>query len=375
MQAEHETQRQLLTKDLMDLLIRVGLIGLVVYLSFKVFSPFLALMLWALILAVALYPLHQRLRKRLGFSSGRTSTLMVVTLLIAIGVPTVMLGVSFAEHIHDQFLAFENNEIKVSKPDPGVADWPVIGPQLHQAWNHAATNLPAFLEDIKPALEKLSQKVMAAATSTASALFLFLGALIVAGIMMAYGESGSATMQRVFCRLSGTERGAQVHKLATATVRSVAVGVVGIAFIQALLLGIGFIIADIPAAGVLAVVTLFIGILQLPALLLTIPVIIYMWSFGDASTPANVLYTAYLIVAGAADGFLKPMLLGRGVDAPMPVILLGALGGMMTTGLIGLFIGAVILAVAYRLFMTWVDEYETPPEEALTEAQDGTSIE
>lgn len=143
--------------------------------------------------------------------------------------------------------------------------------------------------------------------------------------------------------------------LSTATIRSVASGVIGVAFIQALLLGIGFLLAGIPGAGILAIITLFIGILQLPALVITLPAIAYLWGITDSGTISNIIWTVYLIVAGFADGILKPILLGRGVDAPMPVILIGALGGMVTMGLLGLFIGAVLLAVGYKLFMSWVD--------------------
>jgi predicted PurR-regulated permease PerM len=134
--------------------------------------------------------------------------------------------------------------------------------------------------------------------------------------------------------------------------------VIGVAFIQALLLGIGFIMAGIPAAGVLALVVMLIGIVQLPAAIISLPAIAYLWWAGDASTTSNIFYSIYLIIAGMADNVLKPLLLGRGVDAPMPVILLGALGGMVSSGIIGMFIGAVLLAVGYQIFMEWVSNSE-----------------
>lgn len=171
---------------------------------------------------------------------------------------------------------------------------------------------------------------------------------------MAYGESGSQVMRRVFSRLGGPINGPRLYSLSSATVRSVATGVIGVAFIQALLLGIGFIVAGIPGAGVWAVVVLLLGILQLPAALVSLPAIAYLWWLGDASTALNILFTVYLLVAGLADNVLKPLLLGRGVDVPMPVVLLGALGGMIIGGIIGLFVGAVLLAVGYQVFMAWV---------------------
>jgi predicted PurR-regulated permease PerM len=126
---------------------------------------------------------------------------------------------------------------------------------------------------------------------------------------------------------------------------------------------VGFIFAGVPGAGPLAMVVMVLGILQLPATLVTIPAIIYLWMGGDASTTSNIIFTVYLLVAGLVDNVLKPLLLGRGVDVPMPIVLLGALGGMVSAGIIGLFIGAILLSVGYKIFMDWVDE-ESENQEA-----------
>lgn len=371
MQLDTAGLRKVLSRDLVDVLIRIGLIALVVVMCVKIFAPFAGLMLWALILAVALYPLHQGLAKHLGGRQGRTSTLLVIAGLLLIGVPTVMLGSSFASHVHNAYTAFEKNEVNIPQPDPGVADWPLVGKKIYSAWSSAADNLPAFVQENREQLKNLWRRALSATASTASSVLLFLGALIIAGIMMAYGESGSQAMQRIFTRFTGKAKGPQLHSLSTATIRSVATGVIGVAFIQALLLGVGFIMAGVPAAGVLAVVVLLLGIVQLPAVLVSLPVIAYLWISGDASTTSNIVFTIYLLVAGMADNVLKPLLLGRGVDAPMPVVLLGALGGMVSAGIIGLFVGAVILAVGYQIFMEWVDEpvegtaEESEPPEAV----------
>jgi predicted PurR-regulated permease PerM len=130
--------------------------------------------------------------------------------------------------------------------------------------------------------------------------------------------------------------------------------VLGVALIQAILLGVGFMLAGVPAAGLLALIVLLLAIMQLPATLVSLPVILWLWNSGDGGTVMNVIWTVYFVLAGLADNVLKPMLLGRGVDAPMPVILIGALGGMVSSGFIGLFTGAVILAVGYQIFMQWV---------------------
>jgi len=354
--------RGLTPRDLMEVLVRIALIGLLVTLCFRVFAPFMNLMLWALILAIGLYPLQRGLARRLGDRHGRAATLLVVSGLLLMGVPTAMLGSSFASHVHDAYTAFENNQIEIKPPAPEVAKWPVIGKRVYSAWGSAAGDLPAYLKANKAQLEELARWGLSAAVNTAGSVVLFMGSLIVAGIIMAFGESGSHASRRILVSLVGPERGPRLQRLTTATIRSVATGVIGVAFIQALLLGIGFIAAGVPAAGVLAVVVMLIGILQLPALLVSLPVIAYLWWSGDSSTTANIAYTVYLLLAGAADNVLKPMLLGRGVDVPMPVILIGALGGMATGGIVGLFAGAVLLAVGYRVFMEWVDANQPVPD-------------
>ncbi len=356
MQIDSANFRKLMSKDLVDVLIRVGLIAFVVIMCVQVFSPFAGLIIWALILAVSIYPLHQRLAVYMGGRQGYAATTIVLIGLLLIGVPTLMLGSSFVTHIHSVYEAFENNTVEVSPPDPGIADWPVIGPRLYEKWNAAATDMPAFLKKLQPQLGKFARSVLSITADTAGGVLLFLGSLIIAGIMMAYGKSGSESMLRISKRLAGQKKGGELHILSTATIRSVSTGVIGVAFIQALLLGVGFIIAGIPAAGVLAVIVLLLGIMQLPAALVSLPAIAYLWWSGDSSTTFNIILTIYLVVAGLADGLLKPLLLGRGVNVPMPVILLGALGGMVSAGIIGLFIGAVLLAVGYQIFMDWVDE-------------------
>jgi predicted PurR-regulated permease PerM len=354
--------RRILSKDLMDVMIRVGLIVFLVVMAVRISAPFMGLMLWALILAVTLYPLHLRIAKRLGGRQGLAATLLVITGLLLIGGPIVMLGGSFADFLGELHTALENKAITIPPPDAAVAEWPLIGTKLYALWSQAARDLPGLLEKAQPQLVEASKHLLAFMATMAGGAFKFMGSMIVAGIMMAYGESGSAAMRRILCRLAGPQKGPRLHTLSTATIRSVAMGVIGVALIQAVLLGAGFMWAAIPAAGVLAFIVLIIGIAQVPASILTVPVIVYIWWGGDASTTSNILYTVYLLVAGMADNFLKPLLLGRGVEAPMPIILLGALGGMVVAGIIGLFTGSVLLALGYQIFMEWVAEDESVDE-------------
>jgi predicted PurR-regulated permease PerM len=160
--------------------------------------------------------------------------------------------------------------------------------------------------------------------------------------------------RNIFSRIAGQARGELLAQLSIATIRAVAQGVIGVAAIQAILVGLALMLAGIKIAGVLAIITLVLGIAQVPAILVTLPVIVYIWVSGDYSTGAAIAYTIILLLTGMADNILKPMMLGRGANVPMPVILFGALGGMATGGILGMFVGATALALGYEIFMKWV---------------------
>lgn len=368
MSVDRKEIQKILSEDFLNVVIRIGILVFLVILCVRIFAPFTNLVLWGLILAVSLYPLHLRLLKRLGNRQATTATIIVLLGILIIGIPTFMIGGSFADHVIGTYNSVKDGSFHVKQPDPSVAEWPLVGEQIYSTWQKLATDLHGFIQKNQEQLMNMSKGALSKALNMAGGILLFLTSLVIAGIMMAYGEAGSGATQRIFNRIAGPTRGHELWALSVATIRSVANGVIGIAFIQALLLGIGFILADIPAAGVLAVIVLFIGIAQLPALILTIPVIAYMWTLGDLSTTANIIYTIYLLLAGTSDAILKPILLGRGVDAPMPIILIGAIGGMITGGIIGLFLGAVLLAVGYQIFMSWVamaDDVNTKDEQSI----------
>jgi len=354
MQENKAPQQKFAYPGVADGAVRLGLGILLVVLCARVIQPFVNLAMWSVVLAIALYPVHKVIAARMGGRQGRAASVLVLAGLLLIGVPTVLLGTSFANGVHNNYQQLESGTLTLPPPKQSVAELPVVGDRIYKAWGAAASNLPQFVQDNKEALQSVSKRGLAAAASTAGAVMLFLASLIIAGIIMAYGESGTTAMRNIIDRIAGEDRGASIQSLITATVRSVATGVIGVAFIQAIILGVGFLWAGIPAAGLLAIAVMVLGILQAPALLVTIPVIALLWMSGDASTTMNIVYTIYLFVGGLADNVLKPLLLGRGVDAPMPVILLGALGGMVSGGIVGLFIGAVVLAVGYQLFMDWV---------------------
>jgi predicted PurR-regulated permease PerM len=340
---------------MLDVLIRAGLIAVLAVFCFRIFYPFLDVVLWSVILAVTIYPLQVRMRRRLGIGEGRIAALIVLISLAVIMVPAYVLGVALLESVENAMDAVKTGRLRIPAPPDFVAGWPLFGPRLHDAWLGAATDLTSMAEKFLPQLRGITLAVLAKLASLGLALLVFVFALILAGIIMAYGEEGHRSALRIAARVFGAERGPRITTLCTATIRAVAQGVVGIAFIQMLLIGIAFVIQGVPAAGLLALLVLLLGIMQLPATLITLPIIAYVF-YTDGVGLGTVVFAAYVFVAGLADNVLKPLMLGRGVDVPMPVVLIGALGGMVTGGVIGLFIGPVVLSVGYRLFWLWVDE-------------------
>ena len=248
----------------------------------------------------------------------------------------------------------QQNTLQIPPPRPGVAAWPVVGPKVHAAWQLAHDDLPALVKSLQPKIGELAKAALAMVASIGGGILAFVAAFIISGIIMAFGKAGDRASHAIFARIVGVERGDEFTALSVATIRAVAQGVIGIAFIQAILVGLCLLVAGVPLAGVLAVIVLVLGIAQVPALIVTLPAIAYLWMSGGYGTGEAALYSVLLFVAGMADNVLKPLMLGRGVDAPMPVILLGALGGMAAGGIVGLFVGAVLLALGYQIFMGWV---------------------
>ena len=363
-----ELERRL-SGRLLDVLIRAGLVFALAALCYRIFSPFLSLMVWALILAVALFPIHQMLVRKVGGKQWLAATLLVLAGIVLIVVPTTLLMGALGDSVHDLVDSVRNNTLQIPAPRPSVADWPVVGKKIHGVWSQAHANLPAVVQSLQPKLGELSRKALGMVASIGGAVLGFLASFIIAGIIMAFGQAGARSTRSIFDRIAGTGRGEEFAKLSTATIRAVAQGVLGVAFIQAIVVGLVMLIAGVPFTGVLAVIVLVLGIAQVPALLVTLPVIAYIWVSGDYDTVPAVIYSVLLFIAGMLDNVLKPLMLGRGVDAPMPVILLGALGGMVSSGILGMFVGATLLALGYQIFMGWV---ATNPDTPAAPAERGT---
>ncbi|WP_455428165.1 AI-2E family transporter [Dryocola sp. LX212] len=348
-------ERRLVTR-FMDMFIKFGLILALATFCFTVFSPFLNMMLWGLILAVTLYPLHQYIAARLGGKQGWASTVLVLLGLLIIVIPTIIMVTSLGESATALVEQVNQAHLVIPPPKANIGAIPVIGDKLYALWLKASMDLPGLISTYHAQVAKAAKLVLVVLASMGGGLLGFVASFIAAGIMMAVGPAGVNSATRIAMRITDEKKGVALVTLCTGTIRAVAQGVIGVALLQSLLVGIIMALAGIPAVGIFFIVALILGIAQVPLLLVTLPAIAIMWMTGDHGTAMNVVYTLLLVVAGMVDNVLKPMMLGRGVDAPMPVVLLGALGGMAADGILGMFIGATLLSIGYLIFMAWVDE-------------------
>jgi predicted PurR-regulated permease PerM len=230
---------------------------------------------------------------------------------------------------------------------------PVVGDGLVAAWSQAATNLEGFLGRYSRAMLPAGEWLLRAVTRLGGSVVVILAAVCVSGFLLVPGPR-MARLCRAFAARLAPGHGAAFVDLAGATIRNVARGVLGIATIQALLMGLGLIVAGVPAAGLLSLISLVLAILQIGLVPVTAPLLIWGWFHFD-TVPALIL-TLYMVPVTLADGPLKAVMMGKGLHTPLLVILAGVIGGTITYGLVGLFLGPILLAVFYDLVTFWMAE-------------------
>ncbi len=338
--------------------VRIGLIALLAIWCFRIMEPFVVPMIWGLIIAVAAHPGYVRLRSLLGGRGGLAGVLFVIIGLVVMVVPTVVLSGTLVNGVRDLMEGFDQGTLSIPPPPASVAGWPVIGEPVHNFWSEAASNLESALLDIAPQIRAAATWLLGAAAGLGVGLLQFVFAIVIAGVLLTQDEAGRRATWSIAHRLAG-DSGVQFAALAEATVRSVTRGILGVAFIQSILAGLGFLAVGVPAAGLWALLCLLLSVVQIGIFPVTIPILIYV--FSQVDTVTFVAFLVWSLFIGALDNILKPLLLGRGVAVPMAVIFIGAIGGFLTSGIIGLFVGSVVLVLGYKLLLAWLEEDEAEP--------------
>jgi predicted PurR-regulated permease PerM len=236
----------------------------------------------------------------------------------------------------------------------------VIGAPVFEAWNQAATDFGDTVRRFAPQLRAAGRWLLGAAAGTGVGLAEFVVSLLIAGFLLASSAGIVSVLEGLTRRLAGDD-GGRYLQLVVQTVRSVAAGILGVAILQSMLLGVGFAFVGLPHAGLWTVLCLALAILQLPTGLVAFPAVLYV--FSVESTFVAVVFGLWTLVAGLADNVLKPLLLGRGGSVPMLVIFMGAIGGFLALGFLGLFIGAIVLSLGYEILLAWVQGETVQGEE------------
>lgn len=353
MDQEDKAESKVLKSKILEALIHISFIVALLAWCFQILRPFLTPIIWGFIIAVICKPLYEGLLAFLKNRNRITATLFALLLLLLLIGPVAALGVSLIETVQQITDQLESGTLSIPKPPESVATWPLIGEKLSAFWNLASTNIDSAIDRIKPQLTELGKWLLNAGLLSILGLLQFIFSIIIAAVFLAYRNSVEASLHTFAQRIAG-DFGNNLVEIANATIRSVALGVVGVAIIQSLLAGIGLLAMDISGAGLWTLLIFLLAIMQLSPLIILAPIIVYVFSTAD-TTPA-IIFTIWSVIVSFSDAIMKPMLLGRGVDIPMPIILIGAMGGMITAGIIGLFIGAVVFSFTYKLFLVWLNQ-------------------
>ena len=344
-------RRLLFGEEVVQLVIRLGLLAALIVWTLILIRPFISILAWSVVLAVALNPAFQRLAKALG---GRPKFAAAILTLVILGIligPATWIGLGAVEGIQEFAGQLAAGQLTIPSPPAVIKTWPLIGSPLYELWDQASTNLRPVVQQIAPHMKTFATMLLSLAGDAGLGTIKFLLSVVVAGVIFPYGSQLVAA-GRSFLWQIVPEQSEHFLELAGATIRAVSQGVIGVAILQALLAGAGFKLAGIPSAGVLAFLVLLLSIVQIGATVVILPVIIWIWT--DKDVTVALLLTLFLGGVAIVDNILKPLVMGRGLTTPTLVIFVGVIGGTLAHGLVGLFIGPIILSVAWELAAAWL---------------------
>jgi len=334
-----------------DTTIRLFILLLIVAWCLLIMYPFVNIILWSLILAMAIYPLHKVLSSKIGGKPKLASFIIVFSILAIIFVPTGFLIGSLVDEVKELKVNYDNGTLSIPPPTEKVKEWPIIGEKLYDTWQAAYVDIEKIIIKYQDQLTDLGRTIGKGVLGAVSGVTQIMLALIIAGILLVF--SGTAESLRKFFRKLAGNKGDEFADVTIKTVANVVKGVLGVALILAILHGILLMVAGIPYAGLWSLLIFVLAVLQLPVVFVTVPIIIYMFATKEP-VPA-IVWTVLLLVAGLSDNVLKPILLGKDAPVPMLVIFIGVIGGFIFSGFIGLFTGAIVMSIGYKLFAGWIN--------------------
>jgi predicted PurR-regulated permease PerM len=343
------------SKQVIHVTLQLLALALLLAWCFQILAPFFNPIIWAAILAVTLYPLHKRLKKKLNGKSVLAAVLITFVIFGLFILAGSWLGIKTGNEIKSEITSYNEGKIKIPAPRETVKQWPLIGEKTYQFWMQMTTGADTIIQKYPDQIRALTSYAIQLVATTGKGLFIFAISILISGAFLAYSESSSKFASDVFNRLINSTK-FDMATIAAITIRNVVRGILGVSIIQSVCAGIGFVVAGIPYAGIWTLLCLILAIIQIGIFPVVLCVLIYIWTTGHTTTA--VILTIYMIPVGLLDNILKPLMMGKGAPVPMVIIFLGSLGGFIYSGFIGLFTGAVILSLGYRLFDAWLKEAE-----------------
>jgi predicted PurR-regulated permease PerM len=341
--------------SLIDNILRVVVLFVLIAWCIGIIRPFIEPVIWGAIIAVTLQPFFARVTGWMGNRNMLAGVLLTLLILVILLLPSVWVVKSLVEGIQSLVTQFRNHTLVIPPPDPSVAGWPLIGKPISEICSLASQSLESVITTYREPLSKLGMTLLGPLGGFGKSLIMFLISVIIAGGFLIKAEASSRFVRKLIRRLVG-ERSDEIIPVTGVTIQNVAKGILGVALFQFLTAGTVFMLAGVPLAGLWAFAVMIFAVLQLPSIIVMLPVIIYLFSVKTLMTA--ILWAVALLFIGLSDNVLKPLLMGKGSTVPMLVIFLGAIGGFIFSGLIGLFTGAIVLSIGYNLMMHWIDEEE-----------------
>jgi hypothetical protein len=353
---------------LINSLVRLFILGFLFAWCFILIRPFIIITLWGIVIAIAVFPVFLWLKNYIGGRSKLAAILLALLGMAIIIGPVSLIATVLLHNAYDLVESMTAGKLIIPPPPKDIASWPVIGKSVNDIWQLASVNLESLIHRFNPQILEFSKNLLVQATNAGLTLLKFILSIIIAVALILNTEKLKRDSIRFVSRLSPT-MGEGFLALATTTIRSVTRGIIGVAIIQTLMVGIGLILAKIPAAGLLTLICLFLTIIQIGPGLIVFPAIIFAWS--SMNPLAALLFTLWMIPATLIDNVLKPVLMGQGLPVPILVILIGVIGGTLAHGILGLFVGPVILILGYELIRAWIN---ADPEITVTHGDESSNI-
>ncbi|HEY5748772.1 MAG TPA: AI-2E family transporter [Chryseolinea sp.] len=340
-------------KRIILIVLQLGVLAFIFGWCFKILSPFLLPIIWGLIISITVYPMFKKLKAKLGDRGKIASILITVVFLAILLVPAYFLSESLIDGVRGFKTMIDEGQSPIPPPGERAKALPGFVQPFVTIWQEASDNLQSSVSKHPEAFKNAGFAVLSFITKTGAGVLSFMVSIIIAGVFLAYAKEGGHTVKKIFFKLAG-KKGEELVAVSEATIRSVVKGILGVAIIQTLLSGLGFAVVGVPAAGLWTLFCLIFAIIQIGVGPVMIPMIIYVFNTSDLTT--GILFMIWGVLTLVSDNILKPILLGRGAPVPLLVVFLGAIGGFIAVGFLGLFLGAVILSLGYKLYESWMAE-------------------